>query len=124
MGWATYDEFAAPLHERENDVLTADATPLRTGFRSVGSVDQLVREHPDEEVWMIGGATVHTETISEADALVLTQVVGDFTCTKFFPPYEADFRLGDPEARSSTMADSAYRFEVWRRLASRPEGAA
>ena len=34
MGWATYNEFAAPLHERENFVLTAKSGPLRRRLSS------------------------------------------------------------------------------------------
>jgi hypothetical protein len=33
-----------------------------------------------------GGATIYSETFTEAELLV-TQVVGDFHCTKFFPRY-------------------------------------
>jgi dihydrofolate reductase len=113
MGWATYNEFAGPLHQRDNFVLTAEATPLRAGFRGVGSLDRLVEEHPDEDVWVIGGATVYAETISEADALFLTQVRGDFQCTKFFPPYEAEFRL-DTRSQDHEDAGVTYCFETWR----------
>jgi dihydrofolate reductase len=119
MGWATYNEFAAPLHDRENFVLTAESTPLRTGFRGVGSLDQLAAAHPDEDIWVIGGATVYAETIAEADQLLLTQVVGDFHCTKFFPPYQAEFRLathGDDRQEGGIT----YRFETWQRRASKP----
>jgi len=118
MGWATYNEFAAPLHERENYVLTADSTPLRGGFESVGSLGQLVGMHPDEDVWVIGGATVYAETISDADALFLTQVVGDFGCTKFFPTYETDFRL-ETQSHDHQDGGTTYRFETWRRLTSK-----
>ena len=38
MGWATYNEFAAPLHGRENFVLTTGPGPLRTGFRAIGTL--------------------------------------------------------------------------------------
>src|ERR1700728_5209049 len=38
MGWATYNEFAAPLHNRDNYVLTADSGSLRTGFRPISSL--------------------------------------------------------------------------------------
>jgi dihydrofolate reductase len=114
MGWATYNEFAAPLHDRDNYVLTSDPGSLRTGFRPIGSLDQLATEHPDEDIWVIGGAKVYAETIGEAEELLLTQVVGDFHCTKFFPPYEAGFRLA---ARRDDRQDGGitYRFETWHR---------
>ncbi len=115
MGRATYNEFAAPLHERENFVLTADSGLLRTGFRAIGSLDQLVADHPDEDIWVIGGATVYAETIAEAQELLLTQVVGDFDCTKFFPPYEAEFRLA-AEGDDRQDGGITYRFETWQRV--------
>jgi dihydrofolate reductase len=114
MGWTTYNEFAAPLHERENFVLTSDSAPLRSGFRAIGGLDQLIHENPNEDAWVIGGAAVYAETIAEADELFLTQVVGDFHCTKFFPQYDMDFRRvtksGDHQDGETT-----YRFEVWAR---------
>lgn len=113
MGWATYSEFAAPLHQRDNFVLTADTAPLRSGFRPVVGLDQLAADHPEEDIWVIGGATVYAQTIGEAGELLLTQVAGDFGCTKFFPPYQDDFGLA---ARSDAHREggATYRFEVWR----------
>jgi dihydrofolate reductase len=120
MGRATYNEFAAPLHDRQNFVLTSSSGPLRTGFRGIGSLDQLVVENRDQDIWVIGGATVYAETIAEADELFLTHVVGDFDCTRFFPPYQAEFRLA---TQSDDHEDGhiTYRFETWRRLASKPK---
>jgi dihydrofolate reductase len=120
MGRATYDEFAAPLHERENFVLTSHSTPLRSGFRAIGSLDQLVIERPGEDVWVIGGARVYVETLDEADELLLTQVVGDFHCTKFFPTYRTEFRLAI-EGDERQDRDISYRFETWQRLAPKPK---
>jgi len=121
MGWATYNEFAAPLHGRNNYVLTADSRGLRTGFQAIGSLDQLATEHPAEDIWVIGGANVYAETIGQADGLLLTQVVGDFDCTKFFPPYEDEFRLA---TRSDDRQEGGitYRFEMWQRGESRVRG--
>lgn len=115
MGRATYDEFASPLHDRENFVLTRNPAPLRAGFQAVASLDQLVADHPDQDTWVIGGATVYNETIGEAQELLLTQVEGDFHCTKFFPSYRDDFRLAahDGEHREG---DVDYRFETWQHV--------
>jgi dihydrofolate reductase len=117
MGRATYEEFAAPLHDSENYVLTSATAPLRAGFQAISSVDQLVGAHPNEDVWVIGGAGVYQETIAQAGELLLTQVLHDFHCTKFFPQYQADFELG---SRSAEHAEGGvtYRFEVWRRTAA------
>jgi dihydrofolate reductase len=114
MGRATYDEFVAPLHGRDNFVLSAEPGLLRPGFQGVGSLDQLHASHPDEDIWVIGGASVYAETISEAGELLLTEVLGDFKCTKFFPPFTDEFQLA---ARADDRQDGGvtYRFETWRR---------
>jgi dihydrofolate reductase len=122
MGWSTYNEFAAPLHGRENYVLTTGTESLRTGFRPIGSLDQLAALQPDEDIWVIGGAMVYAETIREAEELLLTQVIGDFDCTKFFPPYQREFQLqshGDDREENSLT----YRFETWQRNQSLPTNA-
>ena len=117
MGRATYDEFAAPLHDRENFVFSSTSSPLRTGFEVVTSLARLRAAHPGEDVWVIGGASVYAETIGQADELLLTQVKGDFDCTKFFPPYQADFTL---QGRSEDHQEGGltYQFETWRPLAT------
>ena len=114
MGRATYDEFAAPLHGRENYVLSTSTTPLRTGFQAITDLRQLRAAHPDEDIWVIGGATVYRETIAEAEELLLTQVRKDFHCTKFFPPYKADFEL-DTRSVDHQEAGLTYCFETWQR---------
>jgi dihydrofolate reductase len=117
MGRATYNEFAAPLHERENFVLTTNAGSVRTGFRGIGSLDLLVAENPNEDIWVIGGAKVYAATITGADELFLTQVFGDFACTKFFPPYQGEFALAT-ESDDRQDGETRYRFETWRRRSS------
>jgi dihydrofolate reductase len=116
MGRATYDEFAAPLHDRENYVFTGASTPLRPGFRVVSSLGQLGAAHPGEDIWVIGGAGVYAETIGQARELLLTQVLGDFDCTKFFPPYADAFAL-ERHGEDLEEGGLAYRFETWARRA-------
>jgi dihydrofolate reductase len=120
MGRATYDEFAAPLHDRENYVLSTTSAPLRKGFQVVTSLDQLTGIHPGEDVWVIGGATVYAKTLGQVQELLLTQVVGDFDCTKFFPPYHDAFGLVN-RSDEQQEAGVRYRFEIWHRL--HPSGA-
>ena len=48
MSWATYWEFAAPLHGRDNFVLTDGKDSLRAGFVATGSLDEIRAAHPGE----------------------------------------------------------------------------
>lgn len=122
MGRATYLEFAAPLGERDNLVLTHSAEPLRPGFRPMASLEEALATSPDEAVWVIGGAAVYALAVDVADELLLTQVQGDFRCTKFFPPYPG-FTLAEFSI-DHTENDVSYRFERWERLAGKPDAGA
>ena len=55
MGWATYNEFSAPLHGRDNYVLTRDSESPRSGFRPITTLADLMESHPKEDVWVIEG---------------------------------------------------------------------
>jgi dihydrofolate reductase len=112
MGRSTYTEFAAPLHDRINYVLTSKGDPLRAGFVPVKGLHQVATQASHDDVWVIGGAAVYASTIVAADELILTQVLGDFGCTKFFPPYSEDFVLTErgPDEHEGGIG---FRFERW-----------
>jgi dihydrofolate reductase len=116
MGWATYNEFSVPLHGRDNYVLTGDQTRLRGGFHPIATLADLTQSHPDEDVWVIGGAFVYAETIDRADELLITQVLEDFHCTKFFPDYATTFTRFE-QSKDQEENGVQYRFEKWRRSA-------
>jgi dihydrofolate reductase len=113
MGRSTYAEFAAPLHSRVNHVLTSKADSLRAGFVPVKGLDDVVTHAAEDDIWVIGGAGVYASTIAVADELVLTQVLGDYGCTKFFPPYREDF-VATHQGPDQREAAIGYRFERWR----------
>jgi dihydrofolate reductase len=84
----------------------------------IANLDELRDAHPFEDVWVIGGATVYAGTIGQADELLLTQVKGDFDCTKFFPPYEEAFAL---ESRSHAHQESGVSYPIRDLALRRPE---
>jgi dihydrofolate reductase len=114
MGWATYNEFSAPLHGRDNYVLTGDQSPLRSGFQPVATLADLMKRLPNQDVWVIGGGFVYSETIDQGDELFITQVLEDFHCTKFFPDYRAGFTRFE-QSNDHEENGVHYRFEKWRR---------
>jgi dihydrofolate reductase len=118
MGWATYNEFSGPLHGRDNYVLTRDQSRLRPGFRPIAAVADLKKSHPNENVWVIGGAFVFSETIDGAEELFITQVLEDFHCTKFFPDYRTGFTRFE-QGKVQEENGILYRFEKWRRSIER-----
>ncbi len=114
MGSATYNEFSAPLHSRDNYVITRAQSRLRSGFQSIATLADLMKSHPNEDAWVIGGAFVFAETIDQADELFITQVLQDFHCTKFFPDYRSGFTRFE-QSKDQEESGVQYRFERWRR---------
>jgi dihydrofolate reductase len=114
MGYRTYEELSAPLHRGPEFVLgRASRAPLRTGFRLVSQFSEFLAEHDQETVWVIGGAALFSLAIDVADELFITQLDGDFGCTKFFPEFTDRFDLVD--TRGDHMEGGIrFRFEVWR----------
>jgi dihydrofolate reductase len=123
MGRATYDEFAAPLGDRPNYVLTRSPDPLRSGFEPVGDLHSFLGNPTRlDDLWVIGGAAVFAQTIGAADEIHLTRVDGDFACTKFFPPQDHDFTRTH-RSRPRKENGITYHFETWRPRSS-PDGGA
>ncbi len=113
MGYGTYIEFTKPLPERRNLVVTDGMEPLREGFEAVTDLTAFMENSP-EDLWLFGGAELFAQTIKYANELYITQLEGDFGCTKFFPEYKDEFELvrqSPPQLENGI----SYRYEVWRR---------
>ena len=117
MGRSTYAEFAAPLEGRTSFVLTSNPDSVTGGFRAVTDLASFLEAHAGEDVWVIGGAMLYASTLAAADELLLTQVDGDFQCTKFFPAYADSFVL-DRHSEDHEEGGVHYRFETWRPASS------
>lgn len=113
MGYRTYVEFKAPLPNRQNLVVVRPGTPpLRDGFEAIEDIDRWLVDHAKEDVWIIGGAGLFARTIDRADRLYVTRIDKTFSCTKFFPPFEADFELIE-KSPDQQKHDLTFHFEVW-----------
>lgn len=113
MGFNTFREFTSPMHGRVNYVATRRTAPLGAGFVAVPDAAEFVCDHADECIDNIGGAGLFRSTLALADELVLTRIDADFHCTKFFPPFEAQFALA---TESAPLEENGVRFtfQTWR----------
>ncbi len=120
MGYGTYVQLSKPMDNRLNYVATDKDEDLREGFHVVKDareflqLNQQAGEAPGPDIWVLGGAGLFTSTFDFADELYLTQLEGDFNCTKFFPEYEQDFEKVS-ESDPITENGITYRFTVWKR---------
>lgn len=113
MGYGTYIEFARPLPGRKNLVVTDGQEPLRKGFEAIMDLKSFM-DSPPENLWIFGGAGIFAQTINYIDELYITQLQGDFGCTKFFPEYRDTFELvreSPPQLENGIH----FTYQIWKR---------
>lgn len=113
MGYGWYQEQEKPLPNRKNIVAYPDELELREGFVQVKDARKFLSE-TDEDVWVGGGAALFDSVLDLADELYITQLEGDFNCTKFFPEFTDKFELVN-ETPKHTENNITFSFQVWKR---------
>jgi dihydrofolate reductase len=111
MGLVTYHELKSPFPGK-NFVLNDTTEKIREGFEEVRDLDFI--SNFDGDLWVIGGAGVFAQTITYADELFLTRLTGEYSCTKFFPEFDAAFELAS-QTEPQTENGITFHFEVWKR---------
>lgn len=113
MGYGTYIEFTKPFPRRKNLVVTDGQEPLRDGFEAVTDLIGFMK-NPPENLWVFGGAGVFGQVMEYLDELYITQLEGDFGCTKFFPEFKDAFKL----VRESPLQlenGIHFAYQIWQR---------
>lgn len=87
MGRKTFDSIGRPLPGRQNIIITRNNAFTAEGCDLANSIEKamsLVSEG-EQEVMLIGGASLYLQTLEQADALYLTQIHHGFTGDTWFP---------------------------------------
>lgn len=90
MGDKTFESIGRPLPNRKNIVVTLQENYEAPGCEVRNSLDEVLREYKntEEEVFVIGGATIYRLSLPYADKLYLTLVDDAPTdADAFFPDY-------------------------------------
>lgn len=96
MGRTTYESIVAridgPLPDRLNVVLSSRDLDLPEGAVHAGSVDEAlsVAADHDDEVFVVGGATVYEQLLDRADRLVLTEIHERHDGDTYFPEWDRE----------------------------------
>jgi dihydrofolate reductase len=114
MGYGLYKELSKPYPGGVNYVAVGESDEtLREGFAPVHDAREFFTQ-TNGDIWNLGGALLFESTLDLADELYITQLEGDFQCTKFFPSFEKDF-LRISQGEPITENGITFRFEVWKR---------
>lgn len=117
IGYGLYRELNDPYPGGINYVATRDVTEkLRDGFATIASPHTFVQQakQAGKNVWNLGGASVYDTTLDLADELYITQLEGEFGCTKFFPEFKDQFELKE-QSEPITENGITFRFQTWTR---------
>lgn len=91
-----YDKSGRDMPAKEYLVLTRDKSfkSKRNNTYAVTSVEdaiERIKNCGEEEVFVIGGASIYEQFVKFTDRLYITIVKGEFDCDTFFPDY-SDFK--------------------------------
>jgi dihydrofolate reductase len=94
MGRKTHESIGRPLPGRENIVITRDLKYEKPGITVVHSLEEALtkaKELNQEEIFIIGGAQIYAEAITQTDRIYLTTVQMEIAGDTYFPEFENEF---------------------------------
>ena len=118
MGRKTYDSIGRPLPNRRNIVISRNSKTLITGCEVLSSIDEMLSITKDEdEVMIIGGASLCEQLLPQVSRLYITKIEGKFDGDIYFPEYnEADWRQVSCESHlPDDLNEHAHHFLVLER---------
>jgi dihydrofolate reductase len=115
MGRKTFDSIGKPLPARENIVITRQEITI-PGVKVVSNIDQALKlfEGTDQEVFILGGGQIFSESLPRADRIYLTLIEQDFEGDVLFPEVNwSQFKKTFEEVHTEPMP---YRFINYDRI--------
>jgi dihydrofolate reductase len=97
-----------PLAGRTTYLLTKNQQSIN-GVHLVHDLDAWLGTANNQDIWVIGGASVYEQIMAKnlADELYLTHIDADFNCDQFFPDYESKFHV---HSHSEPKEQNGFRY--------------
>lgn len=121
MGRKTYESIGLPLPKRTNIVLTHDPYYLSSNILVAHSLEEaiaLAYDLDNEEVFVIGGATIFESCFPFFDRLYITEVHAEIEGDTFFPDWDKEeWKLISEEHHSADKKNEFdYSFKIYERI--------
>ncbi len=120
--WESFPERFRPLPDRQNIVVTRDASFAADGASIAHSLADGIHGAAafDDEIWVIGGAQLYEQAMPLLDELWVTEVDTDAEGDAYAPVIDASWTLvrsdpGDPDAWLTSQTGQRYSFKVFAR---------
>jgi len=99
MGRKTFESIGKPLPGRRNIVVTRDPNFTAEGCEIANSIDAAIGLcHHDEEIMLIGGASLYQQSFARATDLYITRIHHCFDGDTWFPDFdESEWKIENRE---------------------------
>jgi dihydrofolate reductase len=98
MGRKTYDSIGRPLPRRRNVILTKNAKFTAEGCEVIHSIDEVLEQFRDEELFVIGGTEMFRLFLPHVSRMYVTQIEHEFEADVFFPEMDmTEWQLASSE---------------------------
>ncbi len=94
MGRKTYEVIGHVLPDRRNFIVAREGDLQIPGGEVVNDLMHFIHNFQDD-IWIIGGASIFEQMLPLAHELYLTKIDADFGCDQFFPHYDQAFALAE-----------------------------
>ncbi|NOQ63653.1 MAG: dihydrofolate reductase [Methyloprofundus sp.] len=86
MGRKTFESIGRPLPDRQNIIISRNPNYQQAGCLVFNELESALSScKQEDEVFVIGGATLYEATLAHADRLYITQIQQDFAGDTWFP---------------------------------------
>ena len=115
MGRKTFESIGRPLPGRRNIVITRNPQYDAEGIELALSLEEAIKIAGDvEEIMIIGGQQIFTESLPLADRLYITEIDHEFEGDTYFPSYEG-WRKVSCQDRIQTPYDYTFQYYIYKK---------
>lgn len=110
MGRKTFESFPKPLPNRTHVIITRQENYQPQGCIVVDSLEKAIASCPEnEDIFIIGGGEIYTQSIGIADQLDITRVHQSFDADVYFP--EIDLEIWKLTSETKNLKDEKHLFD-------------
>lgn len=114
MGRKTFQSIGRPLPNRKNIILTRDTSFSANGCQVLHSIEEVLELAKKEDIFVIGGAQIYKQFLSDAEKLYITKINESFEGDTFFPEIGDEWTLISSEKHAPDDKNTyEYEFQVY-----------
>jgi len=115
MGRKTWNSIGKPLAGRINVILTHDIKLQIPGCVVAHSINQIMQDFTDQQIFVIGGAETFKQFLPLVKSIYLTRIHAEYDGDTYFPEIEWNDWIENYYEQITTSSGLILSFETWKR---------